>query len=32
MITMASASKRPTIRDVAKIAGVSYGTVSRYFN
>ena len=27
-----SSSKRPTIRDVARVAGVSYGTVSRFLN
>lgn len=29
---MTASVKRPTIRDVAAIAGVSYGTVSRYLN
>lgn len=32
MAYMATATKRATIRDVAQLAGVSYGTVSRYLN
>ncbi|KFJ01410.1 transcription regulator CelR [Bifidobacterium stellenboschense] len=32
MSTMTTAPKKPTIRDVARLAGVSYGTVSRYLN
>ncbi|MFC5222820.1 LacI family DNA-binding transcriptional regulator [Bifidobacterium leontopitheci] len=28
----ATSGKKPTIRDVAQLAGVSYGTVSRYLN
>lgn len=32
MAAVTAVSKRPTIRDVAKLAGVSYGTVSRYLN
>ena len=32
MYSMDDAQKKPTIRDVARLAGVSYGTVSRYLN
>lgn len=32
MDSMDDAQKKPTIRDVARLAGVSYGTVSRYLN
>lgn len=32
MDSMDDAPKKPTIRDVARLAGVSYGTVSRYLN